>query len=103
MLNPLCKDAVDGFIYALPHMQTMGDRIRLLRNAKGLNQEELGRLCGVTGAAVSMWENGATANIKSEPLFKLLRTLGTDLAYLIYGPDRLPAEEVAAQLARTTR
>jgi transcriptional regulator with XRE-family HTH domain len=93
MLKAPCKDALGRPAYAGP-MQTQGERIRALRQAKGLTQEQLGKVCGVTGAAVSMWENGGTLNLKGDGLFKLLRALGTDLGYLLYGPDRIPPEEL---------
>jgi transcriptional regulator with XRE-family HTH domain len=93
MLNRLRKDALADCVYADPHMETVGDRIRTLRKAKGLNQEQLAKLCGVSAQAVSMWESGTTTNIKMDPLFKLLRALGTDLAYLAYGENRAPHDE----------
>lgn len=102
MLNPLCKDALADPAYADFPMETLGDRIRVLRKARGLNQEQLAKLCGVSAQAVSMWESSTTANIKNAALFKLLRALGTDLGYLLYGEDRLPTEELAHR-ARITR
>lgn len=72
--------------------QTMGERIRMLRQAKGLTQTRLAELCGVVVSAVNMWESGDTANIRLEPLAKLLHVLGTDLIYLVYGPNREPPD-----------
>lgn len=68
----------------------MGERIKRLREAKGLTQEELGRRCGVSKSAVSQWENGDTQNLRLTSLLKLLDVLGTDLRYLVYGADRAP-------------
>ena len=45
--------------YAL-QMKDIADRVKQLRNELGLNQEELGRLAGVTKSAVSQWERGLT-------------------------------------------
>jgi len=101
MLNRLVKDAVDIPVYAIPGMDKMGERIRFLRRAKGYDQEGLADVCGVTKSAVSQWESGQTVNIKLAVLFKLLRALGTDLPYLLYGEDRLPPDEVPPN--RTTR
>lgn len=90
MLNPLVKDAGPVVAYA-SRMETMGDRIRQLRVARGLTQPELAELCGVTKSAVSQWEDGSTTDIKLIPFLKLLDTLKTDGRYLVYGEDRGPA------------
>lgn len=37
----------------------IGKRIRLLRNEKGVSQEELSKVIGVTTSAISMYETGA--------------------------------------------
>lgn len=84
-------------------METLGDRIKRLREARHLSQDELGRLVGVTGAAVGMWETGATKNIKTVPLALLVRVLQTDLDYLVFGPDRKPPNEAAPGNARKQR
>lgn len=81
-------------------METMGDRIRLLRKAHGLTQGELAELCGVTVSAVSQWETGSTASIKLEVFLALLEALHTDGPYLVFGPDRRPAS-ARARSART--
>lgn len=38
----------------------LGNRIRLLRREHGLTQEQLAEAMGVSGAAVSKWENGVS-------------------------------------------
>lgn len=37
---------------------TIGENIRRIRSKAGLTQEEFGRIAGVSGMAVSQWENG---------------------------------------------
>lgn len=81
------KYAVTPFPYALD-VETMGDRIRHLRLARGLTQGELAKLCEVTTSAVSQWEIGSTANIKLKAFLLLTHALRTDFEYLVYGPDR---------------
>lgn len=81
------KHAVSPFPYAFD-VETMGDRIRHLRLARGLTQGELAKLCGVTTSAVSQWEIGSTANIKLKAFLALAHALRTDFEYLIYGPER---------------
>ncbi len=90
MLNAKCKYAGPGGAYSAALMETMGDRIRSLRQARGLNQFELAKLVGVTKSAVCQWEDGSTANIKLTNFMALLRALGTDAAFLIWGADRAP-------------
>lgn len=46
----------------------IGDYIRNLRIAKGLSQEELGKMVGVQRAAVQKWESGKTRNLKRETI-----------------------------------
>lgn len=69
-------------------MESMGDRIKQLRIARGMTQAELAKVCGVTKSAVSQWERGSTANIRLQPFLRLLEALGTDPQYLIWGRDR---------------
>lgn len=72
---------------ALQLMETMGDRIRVLRQSKGYSLEELGALLGVTKAAVGHWESGQTKNIKNATMLRLVQALGTSQEYLLFGPD----------------
>jgi transcriptional regulator with XRE-family HTH domain len=91
MLNNTVKDAVQTVAYALGKMETMGDRIRRLREAQNLTQTELGELCGgVTRSAVSQWEDGSTTDIKLKVFLALCDALKTDAHYLVFGPDRAP-------------
>jgi transcriptional regulator with XRE-family HTH domain len=93
MLNPCVNHAVPDVPYSLRGMETMGDRIRQLRQARGLNQPQLAKLVGVTKSAVNQWESGSTQNIRLTHFMSLLRALGTDAPYLIWGPDRAPEHE----------
>ena len=43
----------------------VGKRIRALRTARGLTQEELGKLLGVKKAAVQKYENGSVENLNA--------------------------------------
>lgn len=57
--------------------------IRVFRKQRGLTQAELGRLCGMTGGAISSYENGITVP-KRRVLEKIARALD------------VPAERLAA-------
>jgi DNA-binding XRE family transcriptional regulator len=70
------------------YMETMGDRIRQLRQSKGWTQEELGARVGVSKVAVSQWETGGTSNIRLKTFLALVEELGTKPHYLIFGPER---------------
>ncbi len=87
MLNLNVKDAVPHVPYAL-RMETMGERIRQLRIARGLTQEQLAKRSGVTKSAVSQWEDGSTKNLKLQTFLLVLDALGTDANFLIYGENR---------------
>lgn len=89
MLNLMVKDAGPTVPYAFC-METMGDRIRQLRIARGLTQTLLGGLVGVTKSAVSQWEDGSTSNVKLQVFMRLCQALRTDPHYLIYGENRAP-------------
>lgn len=91
MLNLGVKDAVLWESYSFP-METMGARIKQLRQARGWTQLELAKMVGVTKSAVSQWELGSTASIKLPEFLDLCRKLGTDPYYLVFGNDRQPTE-----------
>lgn len=86
MLIADCNHAIETPVYSAP-MQTMGDRIRLLREAKGWSQAHLADLVGVTAGAISQWETGLTKNVKLETFLTLCSELGTNPHYLIFGPS----------------
>jgi transcriptional regulator with XRE-family HTH domain len=101
MLNPQVKYAPRARSYA-GHMssETMGDRIKRLRVARGLSQEQLGELVGVGKSAVSQWEGDSTKNLKLKTLARVLAVLNTDLQYLVWGEDRGPDGKTPPKLAR---
>jgi len=68
-------------------VETMGDRIRTLRHAKGWTQQQLGDRVGVSKVAVYQWEVGTTSDIKLKTFLKLVEELGTNPQYLLFGPD----------------
>lgn len=95
MLNSEIKDAVQVVSYAELHMETMGDRIKQLRKARNLTQDEFAKSVGVTKSAVSQWEDGSTKNLKLDTFLRVLETLGTDAEFLIFGPERGAATKKA--------
>jgi transcriptional regulator with XRE-family HTH domain len=61
----------------------MGERIKELRIANKLTQEELGNILGVKKAAIQKYESGKVANIKRTKIKLLAETLGVTPPYLM--------------------
>ena len=61
---------------------SIGENIRLHRKEKGLTQEELGELVGISGVAVMRYEKGQREP-KQETLLKISKALGVHLRDLI--------------------
>ena len=76
----------------------VGKRIRALRTAKGLTQEELGKLLGVKKAAVQKYENGSVENLKRATVLKLAEIFDVSPSYLM-GFDEIETAK-SAQLKR---
>lgn len=62
---------------------TTGERIRSLRVAKHMSQEELGALVGVKKAAINKYETGIVVNLKRSMIEKLSIALDTSPAFLL--------------------
>jgi DNA-binding XRE family transcriptional regulator len=91
ILHAVVKDAARTLGVSCPGMESMGDRIKNLRNAKGMSQPQLGKLCGVSRSAVAQWEAGGILNPKLHTFLLLCDALGTDFLYLLYGASRKPS------------
>lgn len=72
------------------HMETMGDRIRTLRESRTLSQEEMGKIVGISGAAVSLWESGATKGIRPENFLRFCAYFNVDPYWVVFGADGDP-------------
>ena len=88
-------------------METMGDRIRQLRESRGLTLEGLSKRLADRGApvsysAISQWERGATKNIKLNLVIALVDEFGTSLEYLVHGPSDPKARDSTGKF-RTPR
>lgn len=75
-------------------MSVIGKNIKKYRTAKGITQEELGQLVGVTTQAVSKWECGGTPD--AEILPQLSQVLGVSIDAL-FGREE---KSLLASLAR---
>lgn len=65
----------------------MAERIKQLREAKGMSQADLAIACRVTQQAVSKWEVGAVDDIRLKTFLQLAAVLGVSLQHLAYGSD----------------
>ena len=62
---------------------TMGQKIKALREAKGLTLEQVGDAVGVGKSTVRKWETGLIANMKRDKIAALSTVLETTPAYLM--------------------
>lgn len=67
----------------------VGERIKKLRISKGLTQEDLGEILGVTKGAIQKYENGGITNFKSDTIKRLTRLFELPPSYFIYDDDEL--------------
>lgn len=105
MLESQLQHAQAGCGVSFPPMQTMGQRIRMLREAKGWTQTQLAERITARGAqvsfsAVSQWERDETANIKLPAFLALVDELGTTHEYLVHGPSDPAARDSTGKFRR---
>lgn len=72
----------------------IGEKIRSARLAKGMTQEELGKILGVQKSAIAKYESGRVVNIKRSTLKKISDVLGIRPSELIFEGElqKNPAE-----------
>lgn len=80
--------------------ETFGQRFARIRKQRGLTQEELGEKFGLSGQAVSKWENDASMPDVSL-LVELSETLNVSLDELL-GKEQLPARIVPEEERKDT-
>ena len=61
----------------------MAQRIKALRQEKGLTLEQVAEVVGVGKSTVRKWETGMIANMKRDKIADLAKSLGTTPAYLM--------------------
>jgi SOS-response transcriptional repressor LexA len=76
-------------------MRTFGERFKAAREAAGLSQRSLGSKIGVSGSAISQWEDGTTAadGIRAAALETAAGILGVSVRRLLTGKDGEPSGE----------
>jgi HTH-type transcriptional regulator, cell division transcriptional repressor len=68
-------------------MATTGDRIRGVRDALGMTQDELAKTAGISKGFLSDVENN-NRNISSEYLLRIANALGASIDYLLRGETK---------------
>lgn len=67
-----------------PQAETVGGRIRALRNARGLTQDQLAVACDVSRSAVAQWETDRAGQLRGN-LPRIADALGTTIEFLLQG------------------
>lgn len=68
----------------------IGTRVRAARRDRGLTQDELADLVGVTRSAVAQWETGRAGQVTGN-LSRIAGVLEVNVEYLMYGDDKREA------------
>jgi transcriptional regulator with XRE-family HTH domain len=78
-------------------MESIHQRIKRLREAKGLSQEALAKLAGVTYQSVQEWERADGTAPTRKRQAKVAAALGITVQELVVGPSAATAAEPAAE------
>ena len=70
----------------------MGQKIKNLREQKGMTLEDLGNKVGVGKSTVRKWETGIIANMRRDKIAKIAEALNVSPAYLMGWEDNLTKE-----------
>lgn len=69
---------------------TIGEKIKRLRQEKGMTQEELGKAIGVQKAAINKYELGIVVNLKKEKISQLAKALDVNPVWLMDDDEAWP-------------
>lgn len=73
-----------------------GEKLQQLRSCKGLSQEQLADLLGVSRQAVSKWERNETLP-ETEKIIRISESFGVSIDYLLKdGPEQIPPAPIPA-------
>ena len=76
-------------------MGTVGERIRIVRESKGLTQDQLAAAAGISKSFVSEVENGKR-NVSAQNLLRIANAMEASVEYLLRGGSLAAQEEPAA-------
>jgi transcriptional regulator with XRE-family HTH domain len=63
---------------------SMGSRIRALRRARGITQDQLATACGVTRSAVAQWETDRAGQLRGN-ITRIAEALDASVEHLLHG------------------
>lgn len=99
MLNDGVNHAGTGPPYA-SGMESMGDRIKLLRRSQSLSMEAMGKIVGVSAAAIAQWESGATTGIRPDNFLRFCAYFGADPYWVCFGEEKDPRPNASGKFRR---
>ena len=73
---------------------TIGARIRALRHARGLTQDELAAACEVSRSAVAQWETDRSGQLRGN-ISRIADALGASVEHLLHGSNAATGDELA--------
>lgn len=76
----------------------IGKKIKEARLAKGMTQEELGKILGVQKSAIAKYESGRIVNIKRSTLKKISDVLGIRPSELIFEANPKTTADLHAKI-----
>ena len=71
-------------------MSVIGQHIKKYRTARGITQEQLGQLVGVSTQAVSKWECGGTPDAQTRPWARIMHDSNSTIHCLLMWWSRFP-------------
>lgn len=80
----------------------MAQRIKTLRQEKGLTLEQVADVVGVGKSTVRKWETGMIANMRRDKIADLAKALGTTPAYLMGWGDEDTRKEISPSELKLT-
>lgn len=76
---------------------SVGGRIRALRRARGLTQDDLATACGVSRSAVAQWETDRAGQLRGN-ITRIAEALDASIEHLLQGATQ-PASATGDELA----
>ena len=82
--------------------ESMAQRIKKLRQEKGLTLEQVAAVVGVGKSTVRKWETGMIANMRRDKIADLAKALGTTPAYLMGWQEETATKEIPSDELQLT-
>lgn len=79
---------------------TLSERIASLRKERGLTQEQLGKMCGVSSQAVGKWEKGGAPDVELLPVVAQQLGVSIDALFGLESGERLDVPEAVRSWLR---